>query len=281
MPWEDDVSEKSQFDYLIDILSDFPYFLQEVARATIPTATGLPKRPDKESLQRQLLEHLQRLKVMREVWHIKYSSALWPVPVACASPLGSDNIRPPFNESLYFTDMFRAYDFCAFNMALILLFLLYQDLSPDNLQPIEDILPGLWHDGSIQNLVRNICRCTEFLCLEQHGSRGYIVLQLPATIAYLATDKDSPEAKWLFNVCKERARGSGFGWGTFTMDQVSPLSLWLASCRDRHRNLGSNGRFSVVRPCWAQGSKERAISSAFAHEAALPMRARLSLGGTC
>ena len=208
------------------------------------------------------------------------SSLMWPVPVVSALSQDSDNIRPPFDTSLYFTDMFRAYSYCAFNMTLILLFLLYQDLSPDNVQPIEDILPGCWPDGSIQDLVRNICRCTEFLCLEKHGSRGFIVLQLPATIAYLATDKSSPEAQWLYNVCKKRARGSGFGFGDFAMDQVTPLSQWLASCRDRRRNLGSNGPFSVVRPCWAPDPEERAVgSTTLQSDTILPMRARRSSGG--
>ena len=280
-PWEEDVSTKSQFDYLVDILSDFPSFLQEAVHANIPTATGLPPRSNKESLQKQLLERLERLKEMRKVWHIRNSSSVWPVPVVSASTQDSDNIRPPFDAALYFTDMFLAYDYCAFNMTLILLFLLYQDLSLDNGQPIEDILPGLWHDGSIQNLVRNICRCTDFLCLEKHGSRGFIVLQLPATVAYLATDKSSPEAQWLYNVCKKRARSSGFGFGDFAMDQVTPLSQWLASCRDRHRhrNLGSNGHFSVVRPCWAPDPEERAVANTSSQsDTILPMRARRSLG---
>ena len=248
--------------------------------ANIPTATGLPARSNKESLQKQLLERLERLNEMREVWHMNCSSLMWPVPVVSALSQDSDNIRPPFDTSLYFADMFRAYSYCAFNMTLILLFLLYQDLSPDNIQPIEDILPGCWPDGSTQTLVRNICRCTEFLCLEKHGSRGFIVLQLPATIAYLATDKNSPEAQWLYNVCKKRARGSGFGFGDFAMDQVTPLSQWLASCRDRRRNLGSNGPFSVVRPCWAPDPEERAVgSTSLQSDTILPMRARRSSGG--
>lgn len=280
VPWEEDVSAKSMFDYIVDVLSDLPYFLQQVAHANISTATDLPERPDKELLQKQLLERLQILRKLRGEWHIKYSTPVWQVPVASASSQGSDSIRPPFDAAIHFADVFRAYEYCAYQMACILLFLLYQDLSPENLQPVEDILPGLFPHGSIQNVVCNICRCTEYLCHEQNGSRGYIVLQLPATIAYLATDKNSPEAKWLYHVCKKRARSSGFGWGEFAMDQVTPLSLWMASCRDRHRNAGSNGHFAVVRPCWAVDPKEPAIgrSASLHSDAALPLRAWKSLG---
>lgn len=276
VPWEDDPSEKSQFDYLIDIFSDVPYFLQEIAHDNVHMTTGLPWRPNNEILQKQLLERLQMLKEIREAWHIKYSTPAWGVPVTTVSSHGSENINPPFDANIYFTDMFRAHEYCIFQINCILLFLLYQDLSPENLQPVEDMLPGLFPNGSVLNLVRNICRCTEFFCLERNGSRGYIVLTLPATIAYLAIDKNLPEAKWLYNVCKKRARGNGFGWGDFAMDQSSPFSQWMASCRDRHRNSERAGNFSERRPCWAQDSKGRRLSIGHAStqlEAALPVRA--------
>ena len=252
-----------------------PYFLQQIANPNTPTGFGLSKRPDKETLQKQLLERLQTLNELREEWHIKYSTPLWQVPITPASSPCSDDVKPPFDAPIYFTNMFRAYEYCTFQINCILIFLLYQDLSPENLQPVEDILPGLFPKGSVQNLVRNICRCTEFLCLEQNGSRGYIVLQVPATIAYLAVDKNTPEAKWLYDVCKKRARSSGFGWGDFAMDQVTPLSQWMASCRDRHRNPEKFGRFAEARPCCWLDVKERAMASETASsqsEAALPMR---------
>lgn len=248
VPWEDDVSAKSHFDYLVDVLCDIPFFLQHIVHPNSPTAVGSPERPDKESLQKQLLERLQIVREVREAWHIDYfkdSSPMWPVPVtSSASSQGPDNIRPPFDAAIHFTDLNRAYEICLFQVVCILLFLLYQDLSPGNVQPVEDLLPGISSDGSVQTLARNICRCTDFLCSEKLGSRGYIILQMPATIAYLAIDKNSPEAKWLYHICEKHARSSGFGWGDFAMNQVTPLSQWLASCRDR--NPGSNGQSAVA-----------------------------------
>ena len=170
-------------------------------------------------------------------------TSVWQVPIASASTFGSDNLKPPFEEALYFIDIFRAYEYSCFQMALILLFLLYQDLSPQNLQPVEDILPGLFN-GSVQNQVLNICRCTEYFCLEENGSRGHVLLQVPATVAYLAVDPTTPEAKWLNFVCKDRADSSGFGWGDFTMAQITPLSKWMASSRERNRNVRSDGGFA-------------------------------------
>ena len=246
-----------------------------MAQPRTPTVYGLLERLDKESLQKQILDRLEILKEVREAWHIKYSTPLWRVPLTPASLQGSDDIEPPFDAAIYFTNMFRAYEYCTFQVACLLLFLIYQDLSPDNLQPIEEILPGVFPNGSVQHLVRNICRCTEYLCLEMNGSRGYIVLQVPATMAYLAVDRESPEAKWLYEVCKKRARTSGFGLGDFAMDQPTPLRQWMASCRDRHRNVEKSAKFTEGRPCWQRDAKERAMAILHApppSEAALPMR---------
>ena len=257
------------------MLSDIPFFLQQVEHPRTPTVYGSPERPDKESLQEQVLERLKILREVREAWHIKYSTPLWPVPLTPASLQGSEDVKPPFDAAIYFTNMYCAYEYCTFQVACILLFLIYQELSPDNLQPIEDILPGRFPNGSVQRLVRNICRCTEYLCLETNGSRGYIVLQVPATIAYLAVDRESPEAKWLYDVCKKRAGTSGFGLGDFAMDQPTPLRQWMASCRDRHRNAGKSAKFTEGRPCWQRDAKERAMAILHApspSEAALPVR---------
>lgn len=277
VPWEDDPSTKSLFEHLIDVFSDIPYFLQEIANANISTTVSWPKRPDKDILQKELLRRLETLRELRKAWHMKYTTPMWTVPVASASSPDPDSIKPPFDAAIYFTNMLRAYEFCTLQMTCILLVLLYQELSPENLQPVEDALPDLFPNGAIEDLARNICRCTEFLCLDQNGSRGYIVLQLPATIAYLAIDPNAPEAKWLYSVCKKRARSSGFGWGHFAMDQVTPLSIWLASCRDRRRSSASSGRFPVGRPCRLPDSKERAlviVNASAQSEAALPMRGK-------
>ena len=217
---------------------------------------------------------------LQKSWYIKYSTPTWQVPIAAAAPHDSETIRPPFDNSVYFTDIFRAYEYCIYHATSILLLLLYQDLSFGHVQPIEDILPGRFPNGSIQCLAGNICRCTEFLCLEQHGARGYIVLQLPATIAYLAIDKKSPEALWLYDVCKRHARRSGFGWGDFAMDQVTPLSQWMASCRDRQPDSESDNHLAAMQPCWARNSEGCANGSTSVQScAALPMRSNGSQEG--
>ena len=221
---------------------------------------------------------MRTLRALREAWYINNSTLVSSVPVTAASSHALD-MTPSFDEAAYFTNIYRAHEYCIFKMACILYFLLYQDLSSGNVQPVEDILPGLFPDGTIQSLVRNICRCSQYLLLEQHGSRGYIVLQLPVTIAYLASDKNSLEAKWLYGMCKRYARSSGFGWGDYAMDQVTPLSQWMASCRDRHRNHQAKGHLAVAQPSWRVDSDERFVDCHTSHsDTSLPLRASGSLG---
>lgn len=56
----------------------------------------------------------------------------------------------------------------------------------------------------------------------------------PAT-AYLELDKDSPQAKYIYEAFECNASSSGFGFGEFTLDVATPLKMWIDSCRVRHQ----------------------------------------------
>ena len=243
VPWEDDLPAKTPFDYLVDVLSDIPSYLQQVTcnfnNPTTATPQGVQQN-DLAVLQEKLLDHLKAVKSLKETWNVKYSDPIWPVSPKGISPTSSENhlnpIEPPFQTALYFTDMQRAYDFCIYNVALILLIMLYDrvsnDLDPRSPYPgaaLQTLLPRM----SLQSIIQDICRCTEYMLLDIHGSRGYIVLMFPATVAYLASEKHSSEAKWLRDVCSRNADSSGFGFGEFALDQITPLKLWMDYCKKR------------------------------------------------
>ena len=191
-------------------------------------------------LQEELLDHLKTVKSLWETWHVKYSDPVWPVSPKATVPENSENhqtpIEAPFQTVLYFTDMNRAYEFCIYNVALILLIMLYEQVSNDldTLSPYpRAALQALLPEKSLRSIIQDICRCTEYLLLDIHGSRGYIVLMFPATVAYLASEKNSPEAAWLRDVCSRNADSSGFGFGDFALDQITPLRLWMDYCKKR------------------------------------------------
>lgn len=233
------------FDYLVDILSDTPYFLQQVTSdQTSATIRTRNTQQDNILLQQQLIERLEKVKMVLETWHVKYSSPLQTRPPQKPSQTIShgrsteDTLEPPYASVLYFTDMYRAYDYIIFKTALILLMMLYEcvthDIDPSLPYPsavLQEILP----DTTLQSLAQDICRCTEYLLLPAHGSRGYIVLTFPASVAYFAIDKNCPEAKWLYDVCSRNAGGSGFGFGTSVLERVTPLSAWMHDCKERQR----------------------------------------------
>jgi len=244
VPWEDDLPAKIPFDYLVDVLSDILSFIQQATciSGSPTTATTPPSaRPHQILLQKKLLERLETVKGLGEAWHTKYSNPLYQIPPKMtppASPVGGNSpelLVPPFQTVLYSTDMYRAYDFCIYTTTLILLFMLYEELSHDldpSLQYPSIALQALFPKISLQSLVRDIRRCTEYMLLDIHGSRGYIVLMFPATVAYFASDKDSSEAKWLQDVYKRHASSSGFGFGDSALDQVTPLSSWMENCKE-------------------------------------------------
>lgn len=227
---------------MVDVFSDIPFILQQVTQrssySSLPTAADPVFPADLSILQRQLLGHLETVLGLRETWHSKYSSPLWQIPPKTSSAANAchSNMEPPFETVLYFTDMYRANDFCIYNTVLILLVMLYDRVSHDldpSLPYPTFALQARFPKTSLQTLVHDICRCTEFLLLDIHGSRGYVVFTLPATIAYYASDKESPEAKWLHDMCKGHADRSGFGFGEFALDRATPLSTWMDDCKKR------------------------------------------------
>ena len=242
------------------MLSDVPSFLQQVSSTTgqITASTVSPGvHSDQACLQNQIYQRLETMKGLRETWHAKYTNPVWqtsPKMTPPTTPVGdiSPNfLIPPFQTVLYFTDMYRAYDLCIYNTTLILLIMLYEQVSHD-LDPLlqypSPALQALFPTTSPHSLIRDICRCTEYMLLEEHGSRGYIVLMFPATIAFFASEKDSLEAKWLRDVCKRHAGSSGFGFGDLALDQPMPLNRWTNEWKTRFRSAYHSSR-SPEMPC--------------------------------
>ena len=244
VPWEDDLPAKSSFDYFVDVLCDVPSFLQQVTcRPRSSEAANHPNAQlDQTLMQRQILDRLRILRDLREEWYQKYSQLVWETPPKVITETGPDRDGPPkltmfpCQTALYFQDMWRAYEFCISTATMILLFMLHEQVShtssPTSPYPstaLQSLLPKV----SLQSLIQDICRCTEYMLLERHGSRGYIVLMFPASIAYFASSKDSLEAKWLYDVCKRHAGTSGFGFGDLMLDQILPLSMWMDDWKKR------------------------------------------------
>ena len=249
VPWEDDLLSKTAYDYLVDVLCHIPYFLEIVAHRSESYTGVIPEQDDYKVLEKQLIELLESLKDLHDAWGAQWPNAYWlvsPQPISPSEAKDTKFPQSPYETVLHFTDMWRANDFCIFNMALILALLLLQDVAEP--QVVQNTLRRMFPQSpccSIQSLAIPIGRTAEYLLLDQHGSLGFICYTFPATIAYLALDKDSPHTKYIYEVFERNAASSGFGFGEFILNVPTPLKMWIDSCKERHQRqtpcLSSDG----------------------------------------
>ena len=244
MPWEDDLSSKTPYDYLIDVLCHIPYFLEIVAHNG-DSCTGVisERSVNYKPLEEELVQLLGTLKALHEAWRAHWPNAYWavsPRPFSASEGKGNKFPQPPYETVLQFTDMARANDFCIFNMALIIALLLLQDIAEPQVaqNTLRTMFPHL-PCCSTESLANLIGRTAEYLLLDEHGSIGYINFTFPGAIAYLALDNKSPQAKYIYEVFELNANSSGFGFGEFVLNVPTPLRTWMASCVERHQRQTS------------------------------------------
>ena len=245
VPRQKDPRNKTSFDYFVGLLSDVPKFLQQVTQDAWPSPNpAAGARPDQAIVQNELLDHFRTLKILQVMWHLKYATQVWELPpkttqsAITSSSKSTSLIDSPFPTVLYFKNMHRAHDYCIYTSTLILLTMLYGHVAHEvepSLAFSSAGLRELFPEITIRSLVQEICRCTEFMLLNTHGSRGYIILMFPATIAYFASDKDSSEAKYLYSVCKQHVSGSGFGFADLALDSLTPLSARMDRYKQNQR----------------------------------------------
>lgn len=183
-------------------------------------------------MQVQLLELLQELGRLHHAWKKDFPNASRKVKVLHRTPPAeleaTKSPSPPFDSILYFEDMTRAHDFIIFDTALILALQLLQSVSGPRI--VHSILSTMFFydtGSSIQSIAASICRSAEYLLLDIHHSRGYIIFTFPASIAYMALEKETPEARYLYDMCRLNAGSRGFGFGSDVLDQVTPLSTFI------------------------------------------------------
>ena len=241
VPWEGDMEAKTITDYLVDVLADIPYFLQLLTTKCRCFPGANPENQPCCKLAKAQLPHLLKtLKDLRHAWEAQYIDSYRQVTPSPRSPSAGDeeteSMRPPFETVLHFTDVQRAYDFCLFNVALLLVLLLLEDAGEPQLVSrfLQDMV-STSANCSIQNIANLICRSADYLLLDEHGSLGYIFWTFPAAISYLFMDKNLPQAKYVLDITTRNAAISGFGFGDFLLKVPTRLGMWMDSCRARHQ----------------------------------------------
>ena len=228
-------------DYVVDVLADIPYFLQLLTTQCRCFPGANPENQPCCKLAKAKLPHLlNRLKDLRHAGEAQYLNSYRQVTPSSRPPSAGDEVtestRPPFETVLHFTDVQRAYDFCLFNVALLLVLLLLEDAGEQQLVSrfLQDKFPTS-ADCSIQDIAKLICRSADYLLLDEHGSLGYIFWTFPAAISYLFMDKKLPQATYVLDITTRNAATSGFGFGDFVLKVPTPLAMWMDGCRARHQ----------------------------------------------
>lgn len=75
-------------------------------------------------------------------------------------------------------------------------------------------------DGSVQEIVSEICKMIYYQLLSCPGKSGALYLIFPVQVAYRYVDRNSREAAWLHRIMSHIAEVYGFGSVTYARDST-------------------------------------------------------------
>lgn len=171
---------------------------------------------------------LIELSEWHRLWVAEYAISRYEVDATSSSKTSIEAGGPLFSTIFYFTDIWRAYEFCVHRAVRILLLRLYtriQDLAGNALvslveQPSLSVLSGT----PLEVLATEICRSIDYF-LNKYGHLGALLLMFPAQIALLPLDAASPAAVWLNNVLGKIGESDGLEIGSqITVGRCSDLA---------------------------------------------------------
>lgn len=156
----------------------------------------------------------------REDWERRFPDAYSSVSVARLRELGLVQLHLyPFPTAVFFSEPVRATGICLYNSILVLLHRLWKKL-PSSIEidyPFAKdsaavnsttlLYPG---QGSIEDIVGEICRTVYYHLLHYPGYAGSVQLMFPLQVAYRNVHPESQEAQWLSRIIAHIADVNGF-----------------------------------------------------------------------
>ena len=251
VPWEDDLPSKGCIDYLVDIFCGLPQLLAETdARLSRPDR--LQGVPSTGELRFRASCMLTELREWRKTWDESFPHCYHEVPPEFIYALNSPKHgyhskslsyprepRPdkmpssctapppkscPFDTFIYYSDLWRAYELCLYNVLQILTLRTYMQLLKDAEGPIAEFTCpwrdqlasspdeiSLYFKTTTREWALEICRSMQYMLLDRHGSITTFFILVPARVAYDSLNPMSQEAAWLAGFLKDLSDNSGFG----------------------------------------------------------------------
>lgn len=167
------------------------------------------------NVQQQCQKNLEALSQWWHVWSNTFKGCFREV-VAEPSNFPCDSYIRLFSTILYFTNVWRAHEFCVHNALRILLLRLdgrackmVHVLAADTLGPTTD---SSERDISIEDLARGICRSVPYF-LKEHGSMGALLVMFPAQVALLPLSRTDQERILLTSLLKNISISEGLEIG--------------------------------------------------------------------
>jgi hypothetical protein len=214
VPWEDDPASKTQLDYLIDILCDYPGLLEDADNARLARGPAESKGMVWTDVVHQCHKKLAELSEWQRDWVSNFDICLYEVDANQSSYTSIEAGGPLFPSILYFTDVWRAYEFCVHNALRILLLRLHSQVARMRTSnPGQAIATNFTETRTcVEELAIGVCRSVDYF-LNKHGQMGALLLMFPAQIALLALNRTSKVAIWLMNVLAKIAESGGLEIG--------------------------------------------------------------------
>ncbi|RFU33087.1 hypothetical protein B7463_g3219, partial [Scytalidium lignicola] len=235
VPWAKDPESKSSVDYLIDILCDMPGIMEDL-RLLQDTPVG------SRNLSEIWISFGQRIKSSMEClyrWRVKweedFSNTYHPVGLDRLRALKAGQLETyPFETAIFFTEPGRASELSLYNSMLVLFHRAVAKLPPVVLNTVVPIafLPDTYYggpysavlllpgQGSVEEIVFEICRTVYYQLLSYPGTSGAFYLMFPLQVAYRNVDPKSRVAKWLSELISYVANIHGFEAVTYARNST-------------------------------------------------------------
>jgi hypothetical protein len=199
---------KDPLESLIDILCNVPGLLEDAENARqLSTSAKEDSGTAWAYLVAKCEDNLSTLAEWRDDWEFGLGRCWYEFDSRQSTSLSPDIRGPRFPTDLYFTNIWRAYEFCTHNALHILLLRLYTratSYAHDAEHGYQSTTcTSAQSDSLVAELAVDICRCINYFFLEEHRYLGALLFCLfPGQIALQSLDPDSELGRWLGVVLK-------------------------------------------------------------------------------
>ena len=160
---------------------------------------------------------LDKLSAWDSCWKADYGICRWEVDIRHSTYVATETGEPLFSSIFFFTDVWRAYEFCMYSAIRILLLRFYDSacriprLKDMSFAVVTKMDAAEIQDNIITSAV-DICRSIDYF-LHKHGQVGALLFMFSAQIALFPLGQTSGLGQWLAQVLRKIGESDGLEIG--------------------------------------------------------------------